>query len=848
MQPAVRLSSADIAPLIGRLLRARPLPVGEELIASQVAFRGANPTLDHAGLESLAAGMVELGASAGYPPPDERRAVGEQLARMLATMGELEVTDVQAVRDGAHAYARRLRAAAPGPERALTFRAASFHDSLLDNVCLHLLHHLTQRSAYIAEHLGERGHRIGQLVDLNDVAILRDPTPPSQDSEFEARYLRATARLHDQVTIYGIDLPNAPASWPLHATYLSLDAEVEPTQDGEQSMVAAEHALTSQERVLLRGAAGSGKTTLIQWLAVTTAEDRLPNRLAQLRGRIPFVLPVRRFARDGFPAPDELLSRVDHPLAEEAPEGWVIRVLTAGRGLLLVDGIDEAPEGERARLRDQLRRLLRIYSGNTCLVTSRPSAVDEGWLADEGFHELLLAPMNREQVMAFITAWHTAAAADQGDDHDQLPGYQERLLRSVRLFRELRQIATNPLMCGLICALNRDRFGVLPQGRKALYEAAMNMLLQRRDPEREVLHADDIDLEREQRQRLLQKLAYWSLDHGRPRLERERAVAILEESLRFLPAARRQGDGERILDHLVHRTGMLREQPYTAVEFTHRTFQDYLGAKEFVERGQYLSLVDHAHETEWEEVIRMATAHARPDECAAFLERLMAPCPQLSVRERKHRRLMAVACMDHAGELDPATREHVLRDTRFMVRPSDERGARGLGWVGPIVLELLPEAPEELPAEEAYRLAVTATRVQDDAAIDYLVRLRDHPSLRVRAELARPWRHFDTERYAEEIIAHLDPEGLYFPVSDEAELTALRKLGGRDRIQVIDELTPEQLVEGLVRERVTHLWLTADLGGAMEWLSAFPQLHTLRVSPRLDRVTGVPEGIRITYR
>ena len=39
-------------------------------------------------------------------------------------------------------------------------------------------------------------------------------------------------------------------------------------------------------------------------------------------------------------------------------------------------------------------------------------------------------------------------------------------------------------MCGLICALHRDRRGFLPVGRKELYEAALTMLLARRDRER----------------------------------------------------------------------------------------------------------------------------------------------------------------------------------------------------------------------------------------------------------------------------------------------------------------------------------------------------------------------------
>lgn len=96
----------------------------------------------------------------------------------------------------------------------------------------------------------------------------------------------------------------------------------------------------------------------------------------------------------------------------------MVRTLLAGRALLLVDGIDEAPEKTRGELRDRLRRLLRVFSGNGCLVTSRPSAVSEGWLsggglAEEDFVELSLAPMSRDRVTRFIRDWHSAARLDE---------------------------------------------------------------------------------------------------------------------------------------------------------------------------------------------------------------------------------------------------------------------------------------------------------------------------------------------------------------------------------------------------------------------------------------------------
>lgn len=56
--------------------------------------------------------------------------------------------------------------------------------------------------------------------------------------------------------------------------------------------------------------------------------------------------------------------------------------------------------------------------------------------------------------------------------------------------------------------------------------------------------------------------------------------------------------------------------------------------------------------------------------------------------------------------------------------------------------------------------------------------------------------------------------------------------------------TPDQLLEGIVAERLTGLWLAYDLGVGLDWLSAFPHLTTLRVSEGVVRsLDGVPDGI-----
>ncbi|MEV0371467.1 NACHT domain-containing protein [Streptomyces sp. NPDC050636] len=834
-------------------------------ISRLVSFAGEKPTRTERDLDRLAAALVEraLGDESNGERPigaAEDQDVAEALARTLQALGDIEMDDLQAARLLPAEFARRLGATVPGVTHRLTADGTRLYALLLDAAALHILHFFTQRSAFVARTLVEQSRTLAELVHGHGAPGARPSSRSAEDAAFEERFAHDTAVLHNHLTIFGIDLAHSPDSWPLDAAYLGLQCEpghigtegaggARPAPDGAAGQgeppVPAEQALSGRSRVLVRGVAGSGKTTLLQWLAVATTRDELPDALAALRGRVPFLLPVRRFARDGFPSPDSFLTAVGYPGAASQPTGWTDRVLGSGRALLLIDGIDEAPESDRELLRRKLRGWTARYPGNIWVVTSRPSAVRDNWLAAEGFTELSLAPMSREDVAAFIQRWHRAAAQQNPADLDRLDHYEHTLLNAVRITRDLGRLATNPLMCGLLCALHRDRRGYLPNGRKELYDAALSMLLERRDRERAMVPTDGVDLPRQPKIQLLQKLAHWMLINGRSEMDQDVAIDTLAEHLPAIPDAARQGGPKDVYRHLLNRTGLLREPTPGTVDFVHRTFQDYLSARATVQRHDFGLLLDHAHHDDWEDVIRMAVALARPDECAALLDGLLAPHPGVRAAEARHRKLLAAACLEHASELDPAVRARVQRFTRDMVRPSTPSAARTLGWIGPIVLEMLPD-PADVSDDEACLLAITATSIADDMAIDYLTGLRDRAHHDVRAQLAGAWRRYDTARYAREIIAHLEPAELYFPVSDLEELHALRRLGGRPHLQIAGPFTPGQLIEGIApADGLTRLWLAYDLGVSMEWLSAFPKLDTLRIGNRIPPVTGVPDGIRV---
>lgn len=652
---------------------------------------------------------------------------------------------------------------------------------VLRESCAYLVEVVTTLPKFQSGALTELLHRNTSI--LSTLAEVLDRLPERRGlDDFAADYRRVVANKLDRMELLGVTLADANRRYPLSIAYLDLNVVRHGNsgklgaEDKEAVLSTARRAvgvLAGERRTLVMGAAGSGKTTLLQWLAVRSARGDLNGPLAAFDGLVPFFIPLRRYVDRDLPAPQEFPLTVGVHIADEMPRGWVHQLLRDGRALLLVDGVDEMPERQRDKVRTWLTELLETYRSLRCVVTSRPAAVGADWLDRLRFTTAELQQMSMTDVTEFVRQWHAAVGAEllDADEKAGLADYERSLLAAIDTNRHLRALAVSPLLCALLCALNRERRTHLPTDQMETYAAALDMLLDRRDAERGVA-VTGVDLTRGEKVQLLQDIAFWLVRNGWSDAPAERVIGQISLTARQL----RTNDAapQDVFRSLLERSGLLREPAVGRIDFVHRTFQEYLAGKAAAENDEIGLLIKNAHDAQWREVVVMAAGHAQPDQCAELLKGLLR-------RGRRRGRQsvlwpLAVASAQSARRLDPQLRAEIGKVAEELVPPATEEAAEALAGIGDVLLRLLKDRPPRTAAEAGASIRAVST-IGGQAAmtmIGQILASAGNPLDEfVESAVLNSWRFFQPGRYLTEVLVPHWPRDRELMVSEPAFLAVL---------------------------------------------------------------------------
>ncbi|MBK8905420.1 MAG: HEAT repeat domain-containing protein [Anaerolineaceae bacterium] len=226
-----------------------------------------------------------------------------------------------------------------------------------------------------------------------------------------------------------------------------------------------QQALLKHKRLVVLGAPGAGKSTMLRYLARRAAEQEdtpLP-LLVSLRDYATACsqdsqLTLRQFALQQAAAGDRLL--------QEA----MAQVVEQGRALWLLDALDEARElaGEAARQASRLPGQL--------ILTSRPLGYMSNSLHSLPHFELL--PIAPENVETFLCNWLHLVVEELADQPEVIQGRVANLQAQLVDRPRLQALTRNPLLLTFLVTLaSREAVPELPVQRSSLYARYLEELL-----------------------------------------------------------------------------------------------------------------------------------------------------------------------------------------------------------------------------------------------------------------------------------------------------------------------------------------------------------------------------------
>lgn len=577
--------------------------------------------------------------------------------------------------------------------------------------------------------------------------------------DFLERYYRAIRNTLDRMELYGLDVKkdNPARSQQLSVAYISLNltAKDAGANEGSRSWEAVLDTLSVGEsgRLLVRGDAGMGKTTLLRWAAIAIASQTSLSYdsvlgIARLRreaglggdvagagrgaasaqaasawrSRVPLLIVLRECPDGAFPKPEQFPLFVNKQVGA-VPAGFVEWLLERGKALVMIDGLDEVPAGKPMdRVSRGIVEQLDIDGDrpNLFIATSRPLVRDPEWVTQLKFREAVIAPMTDPERDALIRKWHDAVAEQtlDPDRRAEIEAMPADLIRQLNDRPAIARLATVPLLCAMICAQSGPLGSKLPGSEFAIINKLAETMLWVRDRDREVPKTGTPwdDLPEDKRVPVAARLAHFLISTSKSAVPWNDALQRIRDGLRFAGWSEEdaEADAPAILGRMGDRSGVVRAPEDGLVEFVHKTFCEFLSAFHFADEGIPTFLADHAVEPGPSNVCRFVAGGMN----RKFIEELIGRVLDRT-SDAAARGVVALRMKIAARQLDPGVHERVKAVEARMIPPRSREEANAIADLGDEIVGRLVFA-SGMAVEQQIMNAMALSQVRSAKALTAL--------------------------------------------------------------------------------------------------------------------------------
>lgn len=377
-----------------------------------------------------------------------------------------------------------------------------------------------------------------------------------------------------------------------------------------QKRVRGIDAVTENSKLMLLGKPGAGKTTFLKHIAIQCNQGEFQEE------RIPIFIALKTFAEEAFYTDDLSILEYIHEeffSCESADLLVLKKVLSEGKGLILLDGLDEVSEKDCDEVVKQIRWLTRKYYKNQFIVTCRIAA-SKYRFHHEGFTDVEVADFNDKQIADFANNWFVAFSKNNQAEGEALAS---QFIEKLKLpeNQQIRELAVTPILLNLACLVFHVK-AEFPSKRSKLYEHGLDILLRRWDEARLIKRGEVYqDLNLQHKKQLLFYVAAITFERGDYFFEQDKSKQLIADYLSTLPnaitdRATLQENSEAVLKAIEAQHGLLVERAMGIYSFSHLTFQEYFTARYFVESSDSQALENlssHITEKRWREVFLLTT-------------------------------------------------------------------------------------------------------------------------------------------------------------------------------------------------------------------------------------------------
>ena len=477
---------------------------------------------------------------------------------------------------------------------------------------------------------------------------------------FEEIYLRRLIRRYRHLPMLPTTLVPVTDRPSQELDDLYVELEVTDGDDRTTEISSMGVILKNNKKIVIMGDPGAGKTTMLQYLALTFARamrnqsfDSDASDITEEQAAINSARHAIRtdFGFSKYPLPilvflnrfrsvlewDESRSILDaiqeelrsNDILRGIPEGFFENYLERGRCIFFFDAFDELGTKEA---RDAIAKRVGDLAtaapqGNAFVVTSRIIGY-EGQLNEYGFQTVTVQPLSPDLTKNLIRKWYDALGE---------PLLAEDLVRSMAENPRLAELAVNPMLLSLIVLVQYVR-RVIPDRRHVLYDECLKILVERRYAPPNVQAEYNKILPGDEAITILRHLANrYHVEKlreiPRQRLEDEYIPSVI----RAMPFSQASVIAPKVLlENIEARSQLLVERGFDSdgqpvIAFSHLTFQEYLTSTFFKEattvKGE--SVVSReliaAYEGDpdwWQEVAVLYAAQLDGSQRETFFQRL----------------------------------------------------------------------------------------------------------------------------------------------------------------------------------------------------------------------------------